>query len=164
MTNSTLFELSSPPLWVTERTRAGLDSLYFALCYEGSPSVNRIIRGRKSRSSAAFFDEAAAALQFPEYFGENWSAFEDCFRDLNGIYPLPHLIFVNQASQLLAEEDEMLQVFLDIVNETCKQWLTPDVRRNRGSIPLKLILQEDAANMPILLARLAATGVSSAVL
>lgn len=163
MTNSPLFEISSPTLWVTERTRASLDSLYFGLCHEGPPNVKRIIRGRKSKNSATFFDEAAAALQFPEYFGENWSAFEDCFRDLCSLYPLPHLIFINQASLLLAEEKDMLREFLNIVASTGKRWATPDANRARPPVPLKLILQEDSANLPTLLKRLTACGASHAV-
>jgi hypothetical protein len=141
-----------------------LDSLYFGLCLAGPPSVNRIIRGRKSRTSAAFFDEAAAALQFPEYFGENWSAFEDCLRDLCGVHPVPHLVFINQSSVLLADEPEMLQVLLDIFTATSKIWAAPEARRNRSATPLKLIMQEESANMPVLRDRLAACGASYAQL
>jgi hypothetical protein len=42
----------------------------------------RFVRGRKARTPASFFDEAAAALQFPYYFGDNWDAFHDCLTDL----------------------------------------------------------------------------------
>jgi hypothetical protein len=42
----------------------------------------RTVRGRKMRTVSGLFDEAAAALQFPYYFGENWSAFDECLADM----------------------------------------------------------------------------------
>jgi hypothetical protein len=46
----------------------------------GPTSVVRVLRGRKMRSAADLFDECAAALQFPYYFGENWDSFDECMR------------------------------------------------------------------------------------
>ena len=38
--------------------------------------------GRRCRRDKQFFDAIAETLQFPEYFGHNWDAFDECFRDL----------------------------------------------------------------------------------
>lgn len=43
----------------------------------------RRVRGTKSSDEQRFFDELAAALQFPYYFGENWNAVWDCVTDLS---------------------------------------------------------------------------------
>lgn len=46
------------------------------------PETNWVnLRGAKMRTVAGFFDEIAAALQFPIWFGENWDAFIDVVRD-----------------------------------------------------------------------------------
>jgi hypothetical protein len=37
----------------------------------------RMTRGRKMRTVDGLFDEMAAALQFPCYFGANWDAFSE---------------------------------------------------------------------------------------
>jgi hypothetical protein len=41
------------------------------------------IRSKKSPDDPHFFDELAAAMQFPYHFGENWDAVWDCITDLN---------------------------------------------------------------------------------
>jgi hypothetical protein len=43
----------------------------------------RVVRGRKMRTVSGLFDEFAAALQFPYYFGENWAAFDECLSDMD---------------------------------------------------------------------------------
>ena len=43
----------------------------------------RVLRGRKMRTLDSLFDEVAAALQFPYYFGENWAAFHECLADMD---------------------------------------------------------------------------------
>jgi hypothetical protein len=50
--------------------------------WEAAGVTARAARGWKMRTVAALFDEVAAALQFPPYFGENWSAFDECLADL----------------------------------------------------------------------------------
>jgi hypothetical protein len=45
----------------------------------------RTIRGAKLATLQGIFDEFGAALQFPWYFGENVSAFDECLSDLSWI-------------------------------------------------------------------------------
>ena len=64
--------------------------------------VARLIRGRKSTTREAFFDESAAALQFPYYFGENWDAFHDCLGDLAWLHAATVVVGLLDADRLLA--------------------------------------------------------------
>lgn len=65
----------------------------------------RAVRGRKMRSRVGLFDEFAAALQFPLYFGENAAAFSECIRDLDDSLPIGrgYVIVVIEPDQLLAD-------------------------------------------------------------
>jgi hypothetical protein len=63
--------------------------------------VVRFVRGRKATTPSAFFDEAAAALQFPYYFGENWDACHDCLNDLEWLRASAVVICVTDAVRLL---------------------------------------------------------------
>lgn len=53
--------------------------------WAGSGLTVRVLRGGKMRSLAGVFDEFAAALQFPLYFGGNKDAFDECMADLEGL-------------------------------------------------------------------------------
>lgn len=70
----------------------------------GAPKVAvRWIRGRKSRSLSSFFDESAAALQFPYYFGENWSAFDECINELSWLPAEAYVLLFSNADLLLCD-------------------------------------------------------------
>ena len=45
------------------------------------------MRGDRMRSYDGLFDEFAAAMQFPWYFGYNGNAFDECIADLSWIDP-----------------------------------------------------------------------------
>lgn len=70
----------------------------------------RLVRGKKMRTRAALFDEFAAALQFPLYFGENWAAFDECLSEpsvdwQNGLVIViagPELVLVDEPAEPLA--------------------------------------------------------------
>src|SRR5262245_61564665 len=67
--------------------------------------VARLIRGHKARTTVALFDEFAAALQFPGYFGENWDAFMECLTDLEWLPGDAYVLFITNSNRLLEEEN-----------------------------------------------------------
>lgn len=89
------------------------------LLLEGEPQIAnwiqsgltvRVVRGRKMRTLTTLFDEFAAALQFPLYFGENLDAFDECIADLEDLPPGrgyvvavtdPDLVLVDAAPEAL---------------------------------------------------------------
>jgi diadenosine tetraphosphate (Ap4A) HIT family hydrolase len=83
MNYSKLFEVGKPPFFTLVIDTASLDSLYLQLFDKYKGAIIRMIRGNKSKTTPDFFNEVAAALQFPYYFGENWDAFNDCIKDFH---------------------------------------------------------------------------------
>ena len=49
---------------------------------EAEGFLQRTLEGSRIRGDASFFHEAERALGFPEYFGHNWDAFNDCLGDV----------------------------------------------------------------------------------
>jgi RNAse (barnase) inhibitor barstar len=80
------------------------------------------VRGAKSSDEARFFDELAAALQFPYYFGENWNAVWDCIIDLNWLEGSSFLIVFDSAEHLLSESDQGFQFLLEVLTDAHQRW------------------------------------------
>ncbi|MDH6140277.1 hypothetical protein P3T35_002285 [Kitasatospora sp. GP30] len=79
------------------------------------------VRGSHCRTRPGLFREWAAGLRFPDYFGHNWDAFEECLGDLlrppGAVGPVAVLLLVTEADQLLADEPPgQLAVLLGILD------------------------------------------------
>ncbi|MFH5208669.1 barstar family protein [Antrihabitans spumae] len=84
----------------------------------------RTVRGDKMPTVQRLFDEFAAAFQFPDYFGENKDAFDECMRDLDefvGAAP-GYVVVVRAAEQLLSREPEERRWFVDAMDFYAQEW------------------------------------------
>ena len=92
-------------LWAGERASAG-------------KVAARALRGTKMATRQGFFDECAAALQFPYYFGDNWDSFNDCINDLEWLRADKCQLWILHAVQLLAKETpEQFHHFVTVVQQ-----------------------------------------------
>jgi RNAse (barnase) inhibitor barstar len=90
--------------------------------------VCRTIRGQKARTTQALFDEFAAALQFPYYFGENWDAFDECLTDLEWLPADAYVLLIENSTHLLeTETSEQLSAFFQALERAGREWGTPVV-------------------------------------
>jgi hypothetical protein len=106
-------------------------------------SVIRTMAGAKCRTKAGLLDEFARALSFPEYFGHNWDALEECLADLDWLPAQGYLLVVTDADQVLAkpEEEDDYETFIEILTEAGEAWSTrelPDMAR--AGIPFHTLL------------------------
>ncbi|NNH72013.1 barstar family protein [Nocardia uniformis] len=99
----------------------------------------REVRGSRMRTVAGVFDEFAAALQFPYYFGGNKDAFDECLRDLDDfIGPVRgYVIAVRDAAQVLGEEPDQRTWFAEAMVDCADYWARRDV-------VFRVVLQGDA--------------------
>lgn len=68
----------------------------------------------------ALMQRIAAALQFPSWFGANWDALEDCLGDLSWSKAAGHVLLVEGAAELPADERGIL---LDILASSAANWM-----------------------------------------
>jgi len=80
------------------------------------------VRGKHVGDKDAFFQEAAAVLNFPEYFGHNWDAFEDCLTDLSW-QPAPgYLILCEHLESFSEQSRDDFETFLAISRDAASFW------------------------------------------
>lgn len=102
----------------------------------------RIVRGRKSMTEADFYDEVAAALQFPGYFGENWDALSDCLRDWNWFPAQAAIaICITEADILLSSTPAKAAVTLAKILTRCVQEVNSSSRQLQKPQPLHVLFQ-----------------------
>jgi len=66
--------------------------------------------------------ELARALRFPDYFGYNWDALEDCLTDLGWLDARGTVLTLAAADRLAGRAPRELGVALDILEDTAAYW------------------------------------------
>ena len=69
----------------------------------------------------ALLKAIAAALDFPDWFGENWDALEDCLCDLSWRKSAGHVLVFEQA-----REGDELGVLIDVLRSAAEYWAGRD--------------------------------------
>lgn len=98
-----------------------------ALAWADDNVTVRTVRGTKMHTVQGLFDEIAAALQFPYYFGENWAAFDECLSDLDWLsVSNPVVIVVYDADQVLLDaHPSEFETFAEILRRASSELGNP---------------------------------------
>jgi len=109
-----------------------------------------LLNGEKMKEKDSLLKEFSAQLHFPDYFGENWDAFDECINDLSWINAKAYVIGILKGEYVLSLADKKeKQTFIEIINETCEAWAKSDNTDN-GMVhvrrPLHIIIQYENAN------------------
>ena len=99
----------------------------------------------------SLFRELATVFQFPDYFGENYNAFNDCITDLDWLPAEGYLFVIKNSARLMIEESDNLEVLLRILDRAGKEWATPVKEGewwDREVLPFHMILQMSEDEMP----------------
>jgi RNAse (barnase) inhibitor barstar len=117
----TSFDLASPiePWVVVARDDDHLVHEQVAALTPGG--VVRRLDPRKMTDAAGLFNEFAAKLEFPSYFGHNWYALVDCLDDLHGSWhgKRPVAIVVEDADVLVGKE--FFPLFIAVLCEAAER-------------------------------------------
>jgi RNAse (barnase) inhibitor barstar len=122
-----------PSFHLTSADTTDLGDATVALILTRQTVAVRRIRGSRSRSTTGLFDELAAALQFPAYFGANWNALSDVLSDLRWLPADEYLLVVEDADELLADAPD------SAVND-CLRVLAA-ATEDASPIPFQIVLQ-----------------------
>jgi RNAse (barnase) inhibitor barstar len=161
-----LLQTKGPWLHVLVANESEVCDRSWALQKSSGKVVARLIRGHKARNTPTLFDEVAAALQFPCYFGENWDAFAECLTDLEWLPGDAYILFITNSNRLLEEESpQELRKLLDLLAYAGEEWsrdLAGD--QPRSAKPFHTVLQCTKEDEPRLGHKMQATQVAWGIL
>ena len=87
------------------------DGLYTWMYTEaGKGMYVAYLRGSRCKTEDDFFKEISAALQFPDYFGENWPALDECLCDLEWLRLTGILLAVDDFSFMFSGQKELQEM------------------------------------------------------
>ena len=84
--------------------------------------ILRVVRGAKCRDTAGLFSEFATAMDFPDYFGHNWDALEECLTDLEWLPGKGYVLLATGAEQILTADEEEFATFLEVLSDVGEAW------------------------------------------
>lgn len=80
------------------------------------------VAGQGIHSKEQFLDHFARALDFPDYFGGNWDAFEDCLTDLSWHDAPGYVILYGEFDAFAGQAPDQFEVALEILNAAVEFW------------------------------------------
>ena len=84
--------------------------------------VLKIIKGLHCKTPATLLAEFARALEFPDYFGHNWDALEECLTDLEWLPAKGYIVLITDAAHVLSNDDTEYETFLEILCDAGEAW------------------------------------------
>lgn len=74
-----------------------------------------------------FIDTVASSLHFPDWFGRNWDALEDCLTDMSW-HPAPgYLVILTHADAFRTKEEDNFVLALRIFQSAAESWRSEGV-------------------------------------
>jgi hypothetical protein len=85
---------------------------------DGNPRASRVsLSGARDKSE--LLTRLSRDLRFPDWFGRNWDALEDCLTDLSWLGADGHVLLIEGASGLSADD---FGVFRDVLSSSAQYW------------------------------------------
>jgi RNAse (barnase) inhibitor barstar len=85
------------------------------------------INGNQVSNKETFLNEFALSLQFPDYFGNNWDALEDCLTDLEWVSAQGYVIFYEDAGNFTQQHPQDWKIALDVLSSAVEFWQKQDI-------------------------------------
>src|SRR5688572_8551105 len=84
------------------------------------------IEGKNIARKEQLLNHVATALHFPDEFGHNWDALEECLTDLEWVDADGYLIYYDHIDGLLAAHPDQFETLVEILRDAVASWKTDD--------------------------------------
>lgn len=78
--------------------------------------------GKNIERKEQLLNHVATVLQFPNHFGSNWDALEECLTDLEWVDGDGYLIYFDHIDGLLSAHPDQFATFVEIVLDAVESW------------------------------------------
>lgn len=82
-----------------------------------------IIDGKNCTSMENVFSELSKAFKFPDYFGNNWAAFDECINDLDWLSSSSYVLILRNSNCILETEPKDFEVLVETLKDTATEWV-----------------------------------------
>ena len=89
--------------------------------------------GREIRDKQSFLQKMAEVMKFPDYFGYNWDALEECITDLDWCPAARYILIYDYPEAFSKVEPEEWKIAYDILRSAVEYWQGTDT-------PLEVLL------------------------
>ena len=80
------------------------------------------IEGKSIGRKEQLLNHVATALRFPDYFGGNWDALEECLADMEWVDAPGYVIYYDHIDGLLAAHPDQFETFVEICRDAVTSW------------------------------------------
>ncbi len=80
------------------------------------------LNGKTIRDKKTFLEQIARAIKFPDYFGKNWDALQDCLTDLQGIQVKGYVLVFESPERFIKSSPDDWAVALDVFKSVIEFW------------------------------------------
>jgi RNAse (barnase) inhibitor barstar len=80
------------------------------------------VEGRNIARKEQLLNHVATALRFPEHFGGNWDALEECLTDLEWVDAEGYVLYYDHIDALLAAHPDQFETLVEILRDAVQSW------------------------------------------
>jgi RNAse (barnase) inhibitor barstar len=80
------------------------------------------IEGKKITRKEQLMNAAATAMSFPDHFGNNWDALEECLTDLEWVDAEGYVLYYDHIDGLLDAHPDQFETLVEILRDSVASW------------------------------------------
>lgn len=85
-----------------------------------------VLEGDRIQDKTTFLETCAQVMKFPDYFGHNWDAFEDCLTDLDWLSGKGYVLLYTQPQVFAKAAPKDWSTLVDILQTAVDDWQETD--------------------------------------
>ncbi|MCO1579123.1 barstar family protein [Crossiella sp. SN42] len=127
--------------WVHVLAESAADGLHAVRLPDSALVVH--LDGMRMLDVDELFDQFASSFRFPEYFGRNWPAFDECINDLKWLPARAYLVIIDNAEHLLARAPLDRPTLIRNVHDAGRRWANSFALGEEwggGEVPFNFVL------------------------